>query len=97
MKYWKNNQDGILVWGTGSTVTGEEITAEEYAQLMAGFEARQKAIADYVEKVKAGEMTLEEVPQEYYAEVEAIINAPEPEPYDPKQALIDEILAEVNV
>ena len=73
-----------------------EITEAEYNQLMAEFEAKQKAIADYVEKVKNGEITLEEVPQEYYAEVEAIINAPVPEPYDPKQALIDEIIAEVN-
>ena len=71
-----------------------EITEEEYNELMAKFEAKQKAIADYVSKVQSGEITLEEVPQEYYAEVEAIINAPEP--YDPKQAFIDEIIAEVN-
>lgn len=71
-----------------------EITYEEYLALQTAFEARQKKIADYVEKVKAGEIALEEVPEEYRAEVEAIINVPEP--VDPKQALIDEIIAEVN-
>ena len=48
-----------------------EITEEEYYQLVAEIEAKQKSIADYTEKVKAGEMTLEEVPEEYKAEVEA--------------------------
>lgn len=60
-----------------------EITEEEYLELQTAFEAKQKAIADYVEKVKAGEITLEEVPEEYRAEVEVIINAPEPE--EPEQ------------
>ena len=71
-----------------------EITEAEYLELQAAFEEKQKTIADYVEKVKNGEITLEEVPEEYRAEVEAIINVPEP--VDPKQALIDEIIAEVN-
>ena len=71
-----------------------EITEAEYLELQTAFEAKQKAVADYTEKIKAGEITLDEVPEEYRAEVEAIINVPEP--VDPKQALIDEIIAEVN-
>lgn len=78
MKYFKTENGSF---GCQSKVPSyaTEITEAEYYQLMAEFEAKQKAIADYVEKVKAGEMTLEEVPQEYRAEVEAIINVPEPE------------------
>lgn len=48
-----------------------EITAEEYAQLKADFAAKQATIADYVEKVNGGEITIDEVPEEYRAEVEA--------------------------
>lgn len=92
MKYYKFGS--IIGYQSKVPSFATEITAEEYAQLMVEFEARQKAIADYVEKVKAGEITLEEVPEEYRTEVEAIINVPEP--VDPKQALIDEIIAEVN-
>ena len=53
-----------------------EITAEEYAQLKADFVAKQALIADYVEKVVSGEMTLEEVPTEYQSEVEAKLPTP---------------------
>ena len=94
MKYWKDNQNGVLLWGTGSVVTGEEITYEEYLELQTAFEARQKAIADYTEKVKAGEITLEEVPTEYLEEVTANVNVEEP--IDERQALVNEIIAEVN-
>lgn len=94
MKYYRTNYDFGTQPNNIIPEDATEITAEEYNQLMAELEAKQKAIADYVEKVKAGEITLEEVPEEYRAEVEAIINVPEP--VDPKQALIDEIIAEVN-
>lgn len=77
-------------------IDGVEYTEEEYKIKLAEVQAHVALINDYVSKVQSGEITLEEVPQEYYAEVEAIINAPEPEPVDPKQALIDEIIAEVN-
>ena len=69
-----------------------EITEEEYIELKTAFEAKQKAIADYTEKVKAVEITLEEVPEEYRAEVEANLV----EPIDPRQSLIDELISEVN-
>ena len=97
MKYYKtleNEKIMLLIESEKTLKNATEITEEEYYQLMAEFEARQAKIADYVEKIKAGEITLEEVPTEYRTEVEAIINVPEP--VDPKQALIDEIIAEVN-
>ena len=53
-----------------------EILTEEYQSLNAEFETRQAAIADYVEKVKSGEMTLDEVPEVYKAEVEAKLPTP---------------------
>lgn len=58
-----------------------EITEEEYNQLMAEFEAKQKTIADYTEKVKAGEITLEEVPEEYRSEVESKLPTPTEQTY----------------
>jgi len=93
MKYFKT-ENGMFGVQKKVPSLASEITAEEYYRLMAEFEAKQKAIADYTEKVKAEETTLEDVPTEYRAEVEAIINIPEP--VDPTQTLIDEIIAEVN-
>lgn len=79
MKYYKT-EDGKFGWQSKVPSYATEITEAEYNQLMAEFEAKQKAIADYTEKVKAGEIALEEVPEEYRAEVEANVNVPEPEP-----------------
>lgn len=56
-----------------------EITEAEYIKLKTAFDEKQKTIADYVVKVQNGEITLEEVPEEYYAEVEVIVNTPESE------------------
>lgn len=53
-----------------------EITAEEYQTLKADFDAKQALITDYVEKVTSGEMTIEEVPEEYRAEVETKLPTP---------------------
>lgn len=92
MKYFKC-EDGRFGCQRKVPSYGTEITYEEYLELQSAFEARQKAIADYVEKVKVGEITLADVPEEYRAEVEANLV----EPIDPRQSLIDEIIAEVNV
>ena len=73
-----------------------EITEEVYKFLETSRIEKAKAIADYTEKVKAGEITLADVPEEYYSEVDAIVNAPEPEEPDPRQSLIDELISEVN-
>lgn len=93
MKYWKDYQNSILVWGTGSVVTGEEITEEEYIELQTEFEERQKKIADYVAKIQDGTITLNDVPAEYYDEVYAIVSV---EPTDPDQAFINRLISEVN-
>ena len=69
-----------------------EITEEEYYQLMAEFEARQKAIADYVAKIQDGTITLNDVPAEYCDEVYTIVSVV---PYDPDQEFIDRIISEV--
>lgn len=56
----------------------------------------EETVAWYVEKVKSGEMTLDEVPEEYRAEVETQIT-PEPDPDpDPEQAVVDSIMQEVS-
>ena len=100
MKYYKviENEELKMI-GTGSVVpdAGEEIEKEEYDQLMAQIkadaEAHRQAVEDYAEQVKAGTITIDQVPEEYREEVEYIVNPPQP--VDPEQALIDEIVKEV--
>ena len=70
-----------------------EITYEEYLALQTAFEERQKKIADYVQKINDGVITLNDVPAEYYDEVYAIVTAVEP---DPDQEFIDRLISEVN-
>ena len=53
----------------------------------------EETVAWYVEKVNNAEMTLEEVPEDYRAEVEAQVNPTEP---DPEQAVVDSIMQEVS-
>lgn len=80
MKYYKY-EDGFGTQPNNIVPSfATEITEAEYIELQTAFEAKQKAIADYTKKVKAGEIALEDVPAEYYADVEANVNVPEPEP-----------------
>ena len=53
----------------------------------------EETVQWYVEQVNNVEMTLEEVPDDYRAEVEAQVNPTEP---DPEQAVIDSIMQEVS-
>lgn len=69
-----------------------EITYEEYLTLQTAFEERQKKIADYVQKIEDGIITINEVPAEYYDDVYAIVSAVEP---DPDQEFIDRLISEV--
>ena len=100
MKYYKviENEELKMI-GTGSVVpdAGEEIEKTEYDQLMAQIkadaEAHRQAVQQYAEQVKAGTITIDQVPEEYREEVEYIVNPPQP--VDPEQALIDEIVKEV--
>ncbi|MGN1414065.1 MAG: CD1375 family protein [Anaerovoracaceae bacterium] len=50
-------------------------------------------VSAYASAVNSGEMTLDEVPEDYRAEVEAQINPTEP---DPEQAVVDSIMQEVS-
>ena len=100
MKYYKVIENEVLkMIGTGSVVpdAGTEIEKTEYDQLMAQIkadaEAHRQAVEDYAEQVQAGTITIDQVPEEYREEVEYIVNPPQP--VDPEQALIDEIVKEV--
>lgn len=74
-----------------------KVSKEEFYQRLKEIKAHVALINDYVSKVQSGEITLEEVPQEYYQEVYDRLNPPEPEPEpDPRQSLIDELISEVN-
>ena len=53
----------------------------------------EETVQWYVEQVNSGEMTLDEVPEDYRAEVEAQVNPTEP---DPEQAVVDSIMQEVS-
>ena len=78
-------------------IDGVQYTKEEYEEKIVEVKAHVALINDYVSKVQNGEIALADVPEEYYSEVDAIVNAPEPEPEpDPRQELIDEIIAEVT-
>ena len=71
--YKKIENNEVVEFGTHSLVvpTGTvEITEEEYAALAAEFEEHRAKVAGYVRKVRNGEITLDDVPEEYRAEVE---------------------------
>lgn len=86
MIYYKVMKNGkVMMIGTQAKVPsfGTQIAEEEYRELEAEIETKaeadRRAIEKYVEQIKTGEITLEEVPADYRREVEAIINAPAPE------------------
>lgn len=53
----------------------------------------EETVEWYVEKVNNGEITLDEVPDDYRAEVETQVNPTEP---DTEQAVVDSIMQEVS-
>lgn len=57
----------------------EEIAEETYMVNQKQLAERLKNLCDFVGKVNAGEITLEEVPEEYRVEVENMVNLPDPE------------------
>lgn len=68
-------------------IDGEQVTKEEYNSRLPEIKDHAAKVNDYVAKVQAGEITIEEVPEEYRAEVDAIINAPKPEEPEPTYTL----------
>ena len=65
----------------------------ESGQYVAFARTHEETVQWYVEQVNNVEMTLEEVPEDYRAEVEAQVNLTEP---DPEQAVVDSIMQEVS-
>lgn len=114
--YKRLDKDGkITMIGTQSfpvtsnaEIGNEEITEKEYNALMDAIKSHAANVQDYVNKVKAGEITLADVPADYRSEVEVIINAPAPEePNNPygipndtydqiKQNVVDEVVEGVK-
>ena len=70
MRHYKqfNPSGTLLAIGTGPG--GVEITEEEYNRLLS--EIREKA--DYVNKVYSGEITIEDVPQDWQEEIQRRVN-----------------------
>ena len=77
-------------------IDNTEYTEEEYEIKLKEVQAHVALIDSYVQKIKDGVITLNEVPAEYYDEVYNIINAPEPAEPDPDQEFIDRLISEVN-
>lgn len=65
----------------------------ETEQYEAFSRTHEETVQWYVEQVNSGEITLDEVPEDYRAEVEAQLNPTEP---DPEQAVVDSIMQEVS-
>ena len=60
-------------------IGSEEITEDEYNVLMDEIKSHAASVQDYAKKVQSGEVTIEDVPDDYRTEVETIISAPAPE------------------
>lgn len=94
MFYKIENENMIGEWSVPPT-NGVEITEEEYNTLKVNFEERGKNLTLYVQKIQSGDITLEDVPEEYRQEVSDIVNSPEPEQYSEEylagydQAILD--------
>jgi len=75
MFYYKKIKDGeIIEFGTHSLIVPTEaieITEEEYKLLAAELEEYQAKVGEYVQQVTSGEITLDDVPEDYRAEVKA--------------------------
>lgn len=90
MKFYKViENEKITMLGKSKRIpeNSVEITEEEYNVLLSEIKAHAQLVNEYVAKVQAEEIKLEEVPEDCYAEVEAIINAPQPEPEDITQSV----------
>ena len=84
--YKRVNADGkVIMIGTQSSpvapnkIGNEAITEEEYNALVDEIKSQAANVQDYVNRVRAGDITLEDVPSDYRPEIDVIINAPAPE------------------
>ena len=85
MFYYKKIKDGeIIEFGTHSLIVPTEaieITEEEYKLLAAELEEHQAKVGEYVQQVTSGEITLDDVPEDYRAEVETKLPKPQEQKY----------------
>ena len=92
MRYYKIIDDNGILVAFGIGEDGKEITEEEYNALMAEIEAK----GEYVQKFADGEITAEDVPEEWREEVqaaaEAIIKAREEAANMPEEISANEAL-----
>lgn len=94
MKYFAlyNDNGNLISFGTTSAqnVVGV-ITADEYATL----KATQTAKLEYAQQVFNGEITIDDVPEEYREAVAAMVEAMQNQPEEPEETMsdIDEALA----
>jgi len=75
-KYYKVFQDNQLIClcaADGDFQDGEEISLEEYQTLSTQMDARCEERRGYQDSVSAGKIALEDVPEEYRAEVETAL------------------------
>lgn len=68
-----------------------EITQEQYDAEVTAIKAHSAALKEYVKQVRSGEITLDDVPEEYKAEVEATISQPEPDPPNNDYGVANEV------
>lgn len=97
MRYFKTVDENNIIdfgyCGKYIPVGSIEITEEEYESMLEEANQYSAAVESYIKMVQDGEITLDEVPEEYRADVEAQVNQTEP---DPEQAVVDSIMQEVS-
>ena len=85
MFYYKKIKDGeIIEFGTHSLIVPTEaieITEEEYKLLASELEEYQAKVGEYVQQVTSGKITLDDVPEDYRAEVETKLPKPPEQKY----------------
>ena len=85
MFYYKKIKDGeIIEFGTHSLIVPTEaieITEEEYKLLAADLEDHQAKVGEYGQQVTRGEITRDDVPEEYRADVVSKLPKPQEQTY----------------
>lgn len=89
----KAQLEAVIAAKPADTLESVYRLSAETMQYVAFTRTHEETVQWYVEQVNNGEMTLEEVPDDYRAEVEAQVNPTEP---DPEQAVVDSIMQEVS-
>lgn len=89
----KAQLEAVIASKPADTLESVYRLSAETEQYVACPRTHEETVQWYVEQVNSGEMTLDEVPDDYRAEVEAQVNLTEP---DPEQAVVDSIMQEVS-